>query len=174
MSTKPGVTSCPVASIVSAASPSSGDCDTSTTTPSFIATSPTKRGAPVPSTMVPLLILTSYMTSPVDLAEDELDLGAVDAVHEGVGEEVDAAGDHLDLAHPAYELLEEHLDLEPCERGTEAEVGAEPERDVVVGRAGDVVALGIVEVLRVAVGRRVHEDDLLALPDGLTADLVVA
>src|SRR6478609_803140 len=113
MSTNPGVTSSPVASTVSPASPSSGDCETSTTTPSFTATSPTKRGAPVPSTMVPLLILTSYMTSPVGSAEDELDLGAVDAVHEGVGEEVDAAGHDVDLAHAAHELVEEHLDLEP-------------------------------------------------------------
>src|SRR5262245_14696816 len=110
MSTKPGVTSSPVASTVSAASPSSDDCDTSTTTPSFTATSPTKRGAPVPSTMVPLLILTSYMTSPDGSAEDELDLGAVDAVDEGVGEEVDGAGNDVDLAHALHELVEEHLD----------------------------------------------------------------
>src|SRR3954452_3060907 len=175
MSTNPGVTSSPVASTVSTASPSSDDCDTSTTTPSFTATSPTKRGAPVPSTMVPLVTLTLYMTSPPDgSAVDELDLGVVDAVHEGVGKEVDAAGHDVDLAHPAHELLEEHLDLEACERGAEAEVGSEPEGDVVVRRAGDVVALGIVEVLRVAVRRRVHQDHLLALADRLATDLVVA
>src|SRR3954452_24973110 len=137
MSTNPGVTSSPVASTVSTASPSSDDCDTSTTTPSFTATSPTKRGAPAPSTMVPLVILTSYMTSPLGgSAVDEFDLGAVHAVHEGVGKEVDAAGHDVDVAHPADELLEEHLDFEPCKRGTEAEVGAEPERDVVVRRPG--------------------------------------
>ncbi len=53
-------------------------------------------------------------------------------------------------------------------------MGAEPERDVVVRVAGHVVALGVGEVLGIAVGRRVHEDDLLALLDRLAADLVVA
>ena len=47
--------------MVSAASPGSGDRDTSTIAPSFTATSPTKRASPVPSTMVPLVIFTSYM-----------------------------------------------------------------------------------------------------------------
>src|SRR5215467_6974159 len=108
MSTKPGVTSRSLASSVSRASPSSDDSDTATTAPSFTATSPTNRAAPVPSTIVPLVILTSYMTSPRGSAEDELDLGAVDAVHECVRQVVDAARDDADLAHAPHELLEEH------------------------------------------------------------------
>jgi hypothetical protein len=64
MSTKPGVTSRPVASMVSPASPESGDRDTSTITPSFTAMSPTKRASPVPSTIVPFVIFTSYTGRP--------------------------------------------------------------------------------------------------------------
>ena len=61
-----------------------------------------RSAAPVPSTMVPLVILTSYMTAPVlSSTEDELDLGAVHAVHEGVGHVVDAAGHDAELAHAA-------------------------------------------------------------------------
>src|SRR5438067_9788570 len=156
MSTKPGVTRSPVASMVSAASPSSGAAETATITPSFTAMSPTTRGAPVPSTIVPLVILTSYMKVLSGRIEIELDLGAVDAVHERVGEVVDRTGDDPDGAHAAHELLEEQLDLEPGQRGSQAEVRAEPEGDVVVGRAGDVVALGVDEVRGVAVGRGVH------------------
>src|SRR5437899_7932092 len=106
MSTKPGVTRSPVASMVSAASPSSEDSDTATITPPFTATSPVKRSAPVPSTIVPLMILTSYMKVLSGRAEFELDLGTVDAVHERIGQVVDRTGDDPDLAHAAHELLE--------------------------------------------------------------------
>ena len=96
-------------------------------------------------------------------------------LHEGVRDLVDRVpGTTPDRAHPAHELLEEHPDLEPGQRGAETEVGAEPERDVLVGLAGHVEALGIVEVRRVAVGRRVHQHDLLTLADGRAAELVVA
>src|SRR4051812_49266694 len=58
MSTKPGVTSSPLASITSRASPST-DGPTSTMTPSCTATSPTNRARPVPSTIVPPVIFRS-------------------------------------------------------------------------------------------------------------------
>src|SRR3954454_13365842 len=58
MSTKPGATTHPVASMTSVASPST--CSpTATITPRSIATSPTKAGRPVPSTMVPPVIFSS-------------------------------------------------------------------------------------------------------------------
>ena len=51
-----------VASMTSAASPSTVEA-TATITPSLIATSPTNRGAPVPSTMVPPVIFRSNMAA---------------------------------------------------------------------------------------------------------------
>src|SRR5215203_2725882 len=58
MSTKPGATTHPVASMTSVASPST--CSpTATMTPSCIATSPTNPGRPVPSTTMPPVILRS-------------------------------------------------------------------------------------------------------------------
>ena len=64
MSTKPGATTCPVASMVSAASPPiSGSLaprrTTSTITPSLMPMSARKRSAPVPSTTVPPVIFRS-------------------------------------------------------------------------------------------------------------------
>jgi len=59
-----GVTRRPVASIVSAASPSSVSL-TATMRPSFTATSARRGGAPVPSTSVPPVINRSYMVSPL-------------------------------------------------------------------------------------------------------------
>src|SRR3954453_5997539 len=63
MSTQPGVTSRPVASIssVPAGTAASTSVPTATTRPSTMATSPTKAGAPVPSTMVPLRTTRSAM-----------------------------------------------------------------------------------------------------------------
>src|SRR5437660_2596334 len=58
MSTKPGATTRPVASMTSDASPST-DRPTAAITPSLIATSPTNVGRPVPSTMVPPVIFRS-------------------------------------------------------------------------------------------------------------------
>src|SRR3954454_237235 len=61
MSTKPGLTILPAASIVRAAS--SGAFPRATTLPSLTARSPAKRGRLVPSTIVPPVILRSYATA---------------------------------------------------------------------------------------------------------------
>src|SRR5579884_1655184 len=70
MSTNPGATILPVASIVSAASPASGGSAgprrrTSTILPALTATSASNRSAPVPSTTVPPVILTSNTSTPL-------------------------------------------------------------------------------------------------------------
>src|SRR5688572_1128688 len=57
MSTKPGVTSRPSASMTRVASPVTGP--TTTMTPSFTATSAVRAGAPVPSMTVPLRTIRS-------------------------------------------------------------------------------------------------------------------
>src|SRR5829696_7409935 len=76
MSTKPGVTTWPVASMVSAASPSTPPPRrTSTMTPSFTATSPSKRSAPVPSTIVPPRITRSCTTHPLRSSPDSVSHG---------------------------------------------------------------------------------------------------
>src|ERR1700752_5106432 len=70
MSTNPGVTRAPSASIVSRAVPLT--CPTSVTNPSVIATSAVRPGSPVPSTTVPPLITRSCMC--VELLEEGLDV----------------------------------------------------------------------------------------------------
>ena len=57
------------------------------------------------------------------------------------------------------------LDLRPGEVGAEAEVGAAAaERQVVVRCAARVERVRVGEVVGIAVGRRVVDDDLVALP----------
>src|SRR6185312_3730502 len=72
------------------------------------------------------------------------------------------------------ELAEERLHLQPGERRAEAEVRALPERDVVVGAAGDVEAERVGEAALVDVGRHVVDDHLVARPDRLPAQLQIA
>src|SRR3954447_3418124 len=72
MSTNPGVTSAPSASIVSRASPVT--CPTSVITPSVMATSAVRAGAPLPSTTVPPLTTRSCM-SPLLQTLDDRDVG---------------------------------------------------------------------------------------------------
>ena len=73
------------------------------------------------------------------------------------------------------QLGEDRADLAPGELGAEAEVGADAEREELVGvGTGDVEAHGIDEDVLVAVGRRVREQDPPALGDGHAADLGVA
>src|SRR5581483_7357137 len=71
------------------------------------------------------------------------------------------------------QLLEQHAQLEAGQAGAQAEVGAEPERHVLVRRAADVERRRVGEHGLVAVGRRVEEQQLLALRDHLTAQLGV-
>src|ERR1700758_2512075 len=94
MSTNPGATIFPVASIVSAASPSSGALPgprrrTSTILPSLTATSASNRSAPVPSTKVPPVILRSNTITPcVSLPAAtvaNVTLLQTDRVHSGKG-----------------------------------------------------------------------------------------
>ena len=66
---------------------------------------------------------------------------------------VGGIGRELEVGQPREQLLEHHLQLEPGERLTEAEVRTEPEREVLVRVAFDVEAEGIDEPRRVAVGR---------------------
>src|SRR5690606_8248647 len=63
-----------------------------------------------------------------------------DAADERPGHDL-GAGDprrRADVGQAPQQLLEEHPQFEAGQRGAEAEVGAEAERDVVVGGAGDV------------------------------------
>src|SRR5205823_6019538 len=76
-STNPGVTSAPSASTVSRAAPFT--LPTSVMTPSVIATSAVRAGAPVPSTTDPPLITRSCMPSP-QVAEERLYI-----LHEEIG-----------------------------------------------------------------------------------------
>src|SRR3954451_12367717 len=68
MSTKPGVTSAPSASMVRRAAPSTAP--TSVTRPSVIATSAVRAGAPVPSTTVPPRITRSCTSCPLQAFDD--------------------------------------------------------------------------------------------------------
>ena len=56
----------------------------------------------------------------------------LDAVHEWVGHLDHGAGNDAERVDAPHELFEERLDLQSRQRGAEAEVGAEPEGDVVV------------------------------------------
>src|SRR5687768_2360492 len=55
------------------------------------------------------------------------------------------AGDQAPVGDAPQQLLEHDPDLEAGQGGTQAEVGAEPERHVVVVRPGDVEALRVGE-----------------------------
>ena len=68
----------------------------------------------------------------------------------------------------ARQQLGEHgLDLHPGEHGAEAVVHAEPEGEVLVRRAADVEAERVGEHLLVPVGRRVRQQDGVALLEGV-------
>ena len=73
--------------------------------------------------------------------------------------------DELPVGHPPQQLLEHHPDLEPRQVRAEAEVRAEPERDVPVVASRDVEHVGIVERPRIAVRRRVQQEQLVAFAD---------
>ena len=57
------------------------------------------------------------------------------------------------------------------ERRSHAEVRAEPERDVIIGLTGHVEVFRFDEMGLVAVGRAVHEHNLITRPNGLAGDL---
>ncbi len=76
--------------------------------------------------------------------------------------QVGGVGGELEVGQAHEQLLEHHLQLEPGERLAEAEVRAEPERDVLVRVALDVEAERVVELRLVAVRRLVQQHALLA------------
>ena len=73
------------------------------------------------------------------------------------------------IEHP----VEQHAQFQPGEVGAEAEVRADPEREVVVGLAVGLERLRIVEVLLVEVGRLIHQQHLVAGVQLLAAELEV-
>src|SRR5581483_7361897 len=81
--------------------------------------------------------------------------------------------DQLEVGQLLEQLLEQHAQLEAGQAGAQAEVGTEAERHVLVRRAADVERRSVGEHVLVAVGRRVEEEQLLALRDHLTAELGV-
>ena len=79
----------------------------------------------------------------------------------------DGVGGELEVGQPRQQLLEHDLELEPRERLTEAEVRAEPERDVLVRLAFDVEPVRIDEAFLVEVRRLEQQHALLAGRHGL-------
>jgi len=80
------------------------------------------------------------------------------AVDERVGHlDRDGSLDALDRVDTLPQPVEERADLEPGQRRAEAEVGAEAERQVVVGGPGDVEGIRSIEVGRISVGGCVGE-----------------
>ncbi|MDZ7732265.1 MAG: hypothetical protein U5R31_03400 [Acidimicrobiia bacterium] len=79
----------------------------------------------------------------------------------------------LEVGEPAGEGAQRHLALDAGERGAEAVVHAERERQVVVVGPPDVERVGVVEARRVAVGGGEERDDLLAGLEAVAAHLDV-
>src|SRR5215217_8619755 len=90
MSTNPGVTRAPAASMVRLAVPLTWP--TATITPSSMATSPAKLAAPVPSTMTPLRMIRSCMGSSRNLGGEGRD--SLQTMNDG-----DRVGAAFDLEH---------------------------------------------------------------------------
>jgi hypothetical protein len=72
--------------------------------------------------------------------------------------------------HAPHQLLEEDAQLEAGEVGAEAEVRADAEGDVVVGRAPDIEPMRLAKGGGIAVGGRVEEQQPLPGFDALAAD----
>ena len=79
-------------------------------------------------------------------------------------------GEPLEMIDPLPESIEEGADLQTGQRGAEAEVGTETERDVMVRRAGEVEGLGVVEMGRIPIRGAVGQQHLLALADGAAVE----
>src|SRR5689334_16793511 len=75
-----------------------------------------------------------------------------------------------DAGKAARHLGQADLDLEPCERGAEAEVDAVPEGEVRVRIARDVEPLGIGELRGIAIRRCHQQHDAIAPLHGHSAD----
>src|SRR5665647_3091250 len=66
--------------------------------------------------------------------------------------------DHRQVGDLSGQSLHQHAQLEPGQRGAQAEVGTEPERHMGVVGPTDIECIGLVEHNLVTVGRRIEED----------------
>src|SRR4051812_35847574 len=83
---------------------------------------------------------------------------------------LDLAGD-LDFAYLAGERCHHHLALEAGDQLPDAHMNSGAVADVAGGAAGDVVAVGILPALRIAIGCGEEHQHLLAFADDVSADL---
>src|SRR5579863_3122493 len=84
----------------------------------------------------------------------------VDGVHP-----TGALGVDVVVGHAGHELLEDDARLESGQGGAQAEVAATPEADELGGVAPEVVAIGLLEDLGVAVGRSHEQQHALAVAE---------
>src|SRR5258708_24853795 len=77
----------------------------------------------------------------------------------------------LNVREPPEQLLEHHSDFLARKARTEAEVFAEPERQVFVGRAADVEAVRLGKDVLVAIGRWIPHQHMLAGADRCAANV---
>src|SRR5579859_331740 len=92
---------------------------------------------------------------------------------EGGGEPL-GRGRDLEGIHPCKDFLQDGVDLDAGEVLAQADMRAAAEGDVLVGRAGEVECLGILELVRIAVGGAEIHHHLVAGGDGGVADGRVA
>ena len=79
------------------------------------------------------------------------------------------------IARKAFEnRLHHHLEHDPRQRGADASVRPEPERDVAIGRPVQYHFVGPLELLRVVVGREPADEHLVVTPELLAAEHGVA
>jgi len=100
----------------------------------------------------------------VTVLRDRSNSGEVKGEFGEASEEESAAAFHVvRAAGEVREALQEerkgNFSFEPGEWGTEAEVRAESEREVSIGLASDVEAVGLVELFGVTVGGAEHEHE---------------
>ena len=83
---------------------------------------------------------------------------------------------HVDhIVRNAFEnRLHHHLEHDPRQRGADASVRPEPERDVAIGRPVQYHFVGPVELLLVVVGREPADEHLVVPPKLLAAEHGVA
>jgi hypothetical protein len=70
--------------------------------------------------------------------------------------------------------LHHHLEHDPCQRGADASVRPEPERDVTVGRPVQYQFVGPVELALVVIGREPADEQLVVAPKLLATEDGVA
>ena len=78
------------------------------------------------------------------------------------------------VGHPGHELLEHDAGLEPGQGRTQAEMAPAAEADELGGVAVEVVAVGVVEHVGIAVGRSDEQQDALAVGEHRAEELDLA